>query len=55
LVVLIASVPFLQGAFGTAGLGWGDGALTVGLALTVVPVLETVKWLERRGHLGGLA
>jgi hypothetical protein len=28
--------------------------LTVFLAFTIVPVLETVKWLERHGYLGEL-
>ena len=32
-----------------------DWSLTVGLAFSVVPVLEFVKWLERRGVLGELS
>jgi hypothetical protein len=35
-------------------MSWSDWALTVTLALTIVPVLELVKWLERHGYLGQL-
>jgi Ca2+-transporting ATPase len=54
LLVLIIYVPFLQQPFGTFTFAWTDWALTVTLALTIVPVLETVKWLERHGYLGEL-
>jgi Ca2+-transporting ATPase len=55
LLLAVVYVPFLQRPFGTFDLAWQDWALTVGLALTVVPVLEAVKWLERHGWLGELA
>jgi Ca2+-transporting ATPase len=55
LLLAVVYVPFLQGPFGTFDLAWQDWALTAGLALTVVPVLEAVKWLERRGYLGELS
>jgi Ca2+-transporting ATPase len=55
LLLLIVYVPLLQGPFETFSLGWRDWALTIGLGATVVPVLEAVKWLERRGHFGGLS
>jgi Ca2+-transporting ATPase len=54
LLALILYTPFLQGPFGTFSFAWTDWALTVGLALTVVPVLEAVKWLERHGYAGEL-
>jgi len=54
LLALILYTPFLQGPFGTFSFSSTDLALTVGLALTVVPVLETVKWLERHGYAGEL-
>lgn len=54
LLLAIIYVPFLQGVFGTFHFTWMDWALTVGLAFSVVPVLETVKWLERRGAFGAL-
>jgi Ca2+-transporting ATPase len=54
LLGLIVYLPFLQRPFGTFDLAWSDWALAVGLAFSVVPVLEFVKWLERRGVLGEL-
>jgi P-type Ca2+ transporter type 2C len=54
LMVVLVYVPFLQGPFGTFTFAWTDWALTAGLAVTVVPVLEAVKWFERHGYLGEL-
>ena len=54
LLAVIVYVPFLQEPFGTFTFAWTDWALAVALAFTVVPVLEGVKWLERRGMLGAL-
>jgi Ca2+-transporting ATPase len=48
LLVVIAYVPFFQGAFGTFGLATADWFLTAALALSIVPVLELVKWIARR-------
>jgi len=55
LLALIVYLPFLQRPFGTFDLASADWALVVGLAFTVVPVLEFVKWLERRGVLGEMS
>jgi P-type Ca2+ transporter type 2C len=55
LLVAILYVPFLQRAFSTFGLSPADWALTMALAFSVVPVLETVKWMTRRGWFGELA
>jgi Ca2+-transporting ATPase len=54
LVLLGAVVytPWLQAPFGTFTFSAGDWLLLVGLALTVVPVLEAVKWMERREWFG---
>ena len=54
LLAVILYLPFLQEPFGTFSFGWRDWAITAGLAFTVVPVLESVKWLERRGYAGEL-
>jgi Ca2+-transporting ATPase len=48
LLALVIYVPFLQSAFGTFALTLADWATAVGLAATVIPVLEGVKWLQRR-------
>jgi Ca2+-transporting ATPase len=52
LLLLVIYVPFLQDAFGTYRLPLVDWMITFGLAITIVPVLEAVKWMVRRGLLG---
>ena len=47
LLVVITYTPFLQPAFGTFALSATDWALTAGLAFTIVPVIELVKWRAR--------
>jgi Ca2+-transporting ATPase len=47
LLVAIAYVPFFQRAFGTFALTTSDWLLTVGLAFSIVPVLEMVKVITR--------
>lgn len=54
LLALILYLPLLQQPFGTFSFSWTDWALTAALAFTVVPLLEAVKWVERRGYLGEL-
>jgi Ca2+-transporting ATPase len=56
LVVLgvVVYVPFFQQAFGTFSLTAADWALAVAVAFSIVPVLEVVKWMARRGWLGEL-
>jgi Ca2+-transporting ATPase len=52
LLFLIIYVPFLHDAFGTFYLPLVDWAIVLGLALTISPVLELAKWMERRGWFG---
>jgi len=47
-------VPFFQRAFGTFSLSVADWVLVVSLAASIVPVIETVKWMARRGWFGEL-
>jgi P-type E1-E2 ATPase len=54
LLGLIIYVPILQTPFGTFPLPLVDWLILVGAALTIVPVLETAKWMERRGWFGPL-
>ena len=54
LLVAIAYVPFLQRPFGTFSFAPTDLVLMTGLAFSIVPVVETVKWLARRGVFGEL-
>ncbi|HET9270198.1 MAG TPA: HAD-IC family P-type ATPase, partial [Vicinamibacterales bacterium] len=55
LLVAIAYVPFLQRAFGTFGFSPADWGLMVACAFSIVPVVEAVKWMARRGWFGELA
>jgi Ca2+-transporting ATPase len=55
MLALIIYVPFLQEMFGTFRLTQADWLIVVGLALTISPVLELTKWVERRGWFGKLS
>ena len=48
LLGLILYVPFLETIFGTVALPWADWIVIGVAALTVSPVLELTKWIERR-------
>jgi Ca2+-transporting ATPase len=48
LLGLVLYVPFLQRAFGTVGPSPEEWALVLGVAATIVPVLEVGKWIVRR-------
>jgi Ca2+-transporting ATPase len=48
LLSLIIYVPYLHDMFDTFSLTLKDWLIIVGLAATVSPVLELVKWIERR-------
>ncbi len=54
LLIVIVYVPFLQPAFGTFGLAAADWLLAVSLAFSIVPVMEVVKRMTRRGWFGEL-
>ena len=54
LLAVVIYVPFLQEPFGTFSFAWTDWALPAALASTIVPVLESVKWMERHGYFGEL-
>ncbi len=55
LLFVILYVPFLHEAFGTYYLPLEDWLIVGGLAVTIVPVLELAKWMERKGWLGKLS
>ena len=54
MLLLIIYTPFLGEAFGNFRLPLHDWAIVLGLAFSVVPVLEGAKWMERRGWLGAV-
>jgi Ca2+-transporting ATPase len=48
LLAAIVYIPFFQPFVGTFSFPWSDVALTAAVAFSIVPVLETVKWMQRR-------
>jgi Ca2+-transporting ATPase len=54
LLALIVYLPVLHGPFGTFPLTRVDWLIVGGAALTISPVLEAAKWMERRGWFGAL-
>ncbi len=52
ILVVIIYLPSFQLLLGTFTMRAADWMLIVGLAFTITPVLETLKWLTRRGWLG---
>ncbi len=54
LLLLIVYLPVLQEPFNTYSLPLVDWLIVLGLAVTIMPVLEFVKWCERKGWLGKL-
>ncbi len=53
-LVLIIYLPFFQYLLDTVAMGAKDWLLVIGLAATIIPVLELSKWLARRGWFGEL-
>ena len=54
VLALIVYVPFCQPLLNTFSMRGKDWMLVVGAALTIIPVLEGVKWLARRGWFGAV-
>ncbi|GAB4446409.1 MAG: cation-translocating P-type ATPase [Anaerolineales bacterium] len=52
LLLLIVYVPALHEPFSTFSLPLVDWAIIFALSLTISPVLELVKWMERKGWFG---
>jgi Ca2+-transporting ATPase len=50
--VAVIYLPLAQKFLGTWSLPLNDWLILTGLALTIFPVLELIKWLERRGWFG---
>jgi Ca2+-transporting ATPase len=54
LLPLLLYVPILSQAFGTVPLGLAEWVLVLVLSMSVMLVLEVVKWMVRRGWFGTL-
>ena len=48
LTTLVLEVPFIADAFGFTMIGWDEYAIAMGLAITVIPVVEIVKFIQRK-------
>jgi len=48
LTTLLLEVPFLANAFGFTPIGLTEYAIAMGLAVLVIPVVETVKFFQRK-------
>jgi Ca2+-transporting ATPase len=55
LLLAIIYIPLFQTAFGTFSFALLDWLVVITLAFSIVPVLECVKWMARRGWFGELA
>jgi len=54
LLSLIVYLPVLHEPFGTFSLPFVDWAIIIALSVTIIPVLEIAKWMQRRGWFGEL-
>ncbi|MBR3973606.1 MAG: cation-translocating P-type ATPase [Oscillospiraceae bacterium] len=48
LTTLLLEVPFLANAFGFVMIGWTEYAIAMGLAFLVIPIVEVVKFFQRK-------
>jgi Ca2+-transporting ATPase len=49
LLLAVIYLPLAQKFLGTYGLPLNDWVILIGVALTIFPALELIKWLMRRG------
>jgi len=54
LLLLVIYLPLLQGPFSTFDMQPAQWATVVGVSLTIVPVMELAKWMQRRGWFGAV-
>ena len=48
LTTLLLEVPFLANAFGFEMISWMEYGISIALAFLVIPVVETVKFFQRK-------
>jgi len=53
VIITETEYPILRLLFGTFSLTGGNWLIVVGLAASVTPILELIKWLEQRGLVWG--
>ncbi len=54
LLLLVIYVPFLQAPFSTFDMQPAQWAVVIGVSLTILPVMEVAKWMQRRGWFGAV-
>ncbi len=54
LLLLVIYLPFLQAPFSTFDMEPAQWAIVVGASLTILPVMEAAKWMQRRGWFGAV-
>ena len=48
LTTVLLEVPFLANAFGFVPVGLSEYSIAMGLAFSVIPIVETVKFFQRK-------
>jgi Ca2+-transporting ATPase len=48
LTTAVLEIPFLANAFGFTSVGLGEYGIAVALAVLVIPIVETVKFFQRK-------
>ena len=48
LTLLVLEVPFLANAFGFTPIGWSEYGIAIALAFIIVPIVEIVKFIQRK-------
>ena len=48
LTTLVLEVPFIANAFGFTPISWTEYAVALGLAVLIIPIVETVKFFQRK-------
>ena len=48
LTALVLEVPFIANAFGFTTIGWDEYGIAIGLAILVIPIVEVVKFFQRK-------
>jgi P-type Ca2+ transporter type 2C len=55
LLLLVIYLPFLQTPFSTFNLQPVQWAIVIGCSLTIIPVIELAKWMQRRDWFGAMS
>ena len=48
LTTAVLEIPFLANAFGFTVIGWAEYGIAMALAILVIPIVETVKFIQRK-------